>query len=222
MSTAYRVHTSLRKEVSQPLDAEAVLVRFANFTERTDGPDFIVHDDGQVGQPKTEGETRKRLKVLVPALEAGQRLRVVSDDAQRFLIHAVEVDPPMADVPGVPAVKAWVAVLRERWPSARLAGTCVCKPDSTSHCNGHNDCAACDDFDTMEHMREQRDYFIEHAEEIGGSYCILEDRIWTYGPPRTSSSRATRYYSGDFHYHLHGSFIGGICSIACRGSSEWP
>ncbi len=222
MNIGYRVHTSLRKEVSRPLTDEEVLIRFGNFAHSTDGPDFIVHDDGTRGAPRPERDIRVRLGALVSRLESGQKLRVVSDDGHRFVVHAVELDPPLADVPGVPAVKAWVAVLRQRWPNARLAGTCVCKDDSTGKCNGHNDCAACDDFDTIEHMRQQRDWQIENAEEIGLSYNILEDDIWTFGPPRTFSSRGSRFYPGEYHHHLHSSFIGGICSIACREASQWP
>ncbi len=223
------VSTTLRVEVSGPLDAPAVVRRFYrrfSTSPRVRGP-YEVHlsreDVARTDGPFSRQRTHDRLARLVPKLDVGERLRVVSRNGHRFKVHAVEIDPaPVHDVPGSPNVRRWVAILRERWPGARLAGTCVCKDDSTGKCNGHRDCAAADDFDTDANMIAQRDYLIEHANELGVSYVILHDRIWTFGEPRTFSSRGTRLYTGDYHYHVHASFDDGTCGIACGPSSGWP
>jgi hypothetical protein len=220
MPVEFRVHTD-DGPISDPMAVGGVVKSFREFAQSHPEPYVIVHSNSMRGRPRQRAEAAERIQAICDGSNAGNRFRVVSGES-RFFVHAVETDPPMANVPGVPNVKAWVAILKDKWPAARLAGTCVAKDDSTDHCNGHNDCAACDDFDTDAHMEEQRDHLIDNAEEFGVSYVILHDRIWTFGPPRTNSSRGFQHYNGDFHHHVHASFTGGICGIAARPASERP
>jgi len=124
-------------------------------------------------------------------------------------VRVVGKMPEPSDVPGTPAVKVWVGYLKEYWPRARLAGTCVCKPGD------HGDCAACDDFDTPANMEDQRDFAIQFADELKVKYVILYDRIWTRGPPYTSSSQGFHPYRGTYHSHVHVSFTDGVKDSAC-------
>lgn len=222
----FRVSSTLRRGVSKPVPVPTVVRRFRlrfSLSPRVNGPFRIRHPDGTLGKELQRREVSDRLEAILPNLPEGARLRVVSANDQRFKMHAVETFPkPAQDVPGTANVKQWVGILRAVWPKARLAGTCVCKDDSGSHCNGHRDCAACDDFDSKRAMEDQRDYLISHAQELGVSYVILFDRIWTFGPPRTDSPRGVAAYTGDYHYHVHVSFDDGKCGIACKPSSQWP
>lgn len=233
--TDFAVSTTLRDGIREGLEVAGVVSAFRGFARdrRTDGPFSLLFGDGSESRPRTAAETVDRLEAILPRMEVGQRLRVVSDNRERFKIHAVEdALSPVHDVPGTPFVRLWVAKLRADWPSARLAGTCVCKDDSTDKCNGHRDCAACDDFDTWPNMIEQYEYLKRDAvgpDKHGVSYLILgapgapmRATIWTFGPPRTFSSRGERPYTGDPHFHLHASFSDGRCGIACQPSATWP
>jgi len=203
-----------------------VLRRFRfkfSLSSRVEAPFRIRHADGKLGQEHTRGEVIARLKAILPKLEVGARIAVRSSNGETFRMHAQSLLPaPATDIHGTPNVRAWAGIVETTWPKARFAGSCVCKPDSTSHCNGHNDCAAVDYFASWSEMDEMVAYLIHNADHLGVSYLILRDRIWTWGPPRTDSSKGWSGYSGDYHAHVHASFDDGICGVACKPSSQWP
>jgi hypothetical protein len=222
----FRISTSLRRGISKPKSDEQTIRRFKvgfSMSPRVRGPYKIKHPDGSMGRELSRMEVVDRLDAILPKIPEGARVTVWSANDQWYRSHAVELLPkPATDVPGSKNVKQWVGILRADWPKARLAGTCVCKDDSGDHCNGHRDCAACDDFDSNKNMEAQRDYLIKEATTLGVSYLILFNRIWTYGPPRSDSPKGFHPYTGDYHYHLHASFDDGKCGIACKPSSQWP
>lgn len=234
--TDYLVSTTLRAgQTSTEEQPGDVVERFRAFArdKRTTSPFHLLFEDGTESRPRTAPEIVDRLEAIVPRMKFGERLKVVSEDRERLRVFAIESPlQPVHDVPGTANVRLWVAKLREDWPAARLAGTCVCKDDSTDKCNGHRDCAACDDFDSWPNMIDQYEYLRADAigpDKHGVSYLILgadggpmRPTIWTYGPPRTFSSRGARPYTGDDHLHLHASFADGVCGIACKPSSSWP
>lgn len=155
---------------------------------------------------RLRGLLRRKLvgdRYLVEALEEDNRV-----DRARFWVLRTMPKPTV--VPGIPAVKQWVGILRANWPKARLAGTCVCKPLD------HGDCAAADDFDTDANMQAQRDFLIAHAGELAVKYVILYRSI--YSEPGFEP----RPHTATYHAHVHVSFNGGISRSACRPSSEWP
>ncbi len=227
----FKVSTTLRAGATDAT-ADEVVDRFLRFSRslRVHGPYRVRHDDGATSTARDRKATAERLGAILPHMEIGQSLRVISANGQRLKAHAVEAAlVPVNDVPGTPNVRLWVAYLRAHYPHARLAGTCVAKDDSTAKCNGHNDCAACDHFDTWPHMIASYHDAIARAEDFGVSYTILgapgapmQPTIWTFGPPRTFSPRGEHAYTGEPHYHQHVSFDDGICGIAGRPSSEWP
>lgn len=169
------------------------------------------------GRPRTRRETAERLNVILRNHPMAQTIHVITVDKDTNLVidklrfRVLRSMPAPADVPGTPRTKQFVAFLlaNPQW-EPRLAGTVACKPDSD-----HNKGAAVDVFDTTEHMIAMRDFAVRSANDLGVKYVILFDRIWTAGPPWTTSSRGYHRHTGTYHNHIHVSFRDGLCGVFC-------
>lgn len=166
---------------------------------------------GNVGFERPFLEARKRaIKLLeskplgtvvfLDAFRSGQRV-----DRVRF--RKVQEAPPVADTRGPIGLDRVEGYIRQKFPKARFAGDCVCKPLD------HGDCAAVDYFDTAENMDRMRRELSADAAYFHIKYLILFDRIYFFDTAGDLTESAA--YGGDYHSHIHVSVYGGIYRSAC-------
>ena len=211
MSVRYLVRGHKDTEWSaRPLRRSSALRR-ARSMLRERGESFVIkRKGGETSESRDLAGTVERLKALLAKEAVGETYIVTGRlDLDPVQVRVIEVSPPPAqDICGIPAVKAFAGFVRERWPDARFAGSCVCKYTTGTTWSDHAYGGAIDYFDTWPHMEAMRDFAIANADVLEVKYVILSDRIWS----RLGGWSA---YGGNKHYHVHVSFDHGPDRIAC-------
>ncbi len=210
MSVRYLVRGTKDGNWSKPLRRTFAVRRLRNLL-RERGESFVVHrKGGGASTPRDLAGTVERLKALLAKEPVGEtyivRGRLDLDPVQVRIIE--DAPPPAGDICGIPAVKAFAGWVREKWPHARFAGSCVCKFTTGTTWSDHAYGGAIDYFDTWTNMEAMRDWAIANYEALEVTYVILGDRIW-------SRLGGWSKYGGSKHYHLHASFFHGSERIAC-------
>lgn len=210
MSVRYLVRGTKEGNWSKPLRLLAAVRKLRAFL-RDRGEEFVIHrKGGEASTPRDLSGTVERLKALLAKEPVGETYIVRGRlDHDPVTVRVIEDAPPPAeDICGIPAVKEFAGWVREKWPKARFAGSCVCKYSSGTTWSDHAYGAAIDYFDTWADMEAMRDFAIANAHALGVKYVILGDRIW-------SALGGWSNYGGSYHYHVHVSFLHGPERIAC-------
>ncbi len=212
MSVRYLVRGTKDGNWSKPLRLLAA-ARMLRKRLRERGESFVIHrKGGGASAPRDLAGTVERLKALLAKEPVGEtyivRGRLDLDPVQVRIIE--DAPPPAGDICGIPAVKAFAGWVREKWPHARFAGSCVCKFTTGTTWSDHAYGGAIDYFDTWTNMEAMVGWSIANAEELDLKYVILGDHIWSRLNGWTKMS-----YGGSYHWHGHWSFNHGSDRIAC-------
>jgi len=169
---------------------------------------YLVRVDENTGRFREYPDTVLRVRELLVSRPLGTNVIMEAYgtdgsklDQTRF--RRAEKGPLVADTEGVLGIDRWVGWMNEAYPNTRWAGICVCKANSD-----HRDCAAADNFDTEENMREQVRISQQNADYFMTKYDILFRTIYFPG-------EEPKPYYGDYHAHVHHSVYGGIPGEAC-------
>lgn len=176
------------------------------------GESFVLRrKGGEVSAPRDLKGTAERLKALLAKSAVGEayilRGRLNTDPVQ---VKVIDLWPPPAtNVCGTPPTRQYVALVRAKFPKARFAGTCVCKKVSgTSTWSDHAYGAAVDYFESWPVMWEMFHWTAAEGIPLQVKYALLGDQAWS---PIAGFHKS----SGEYHAHLHVSFIHGPDRIAC-------
>lgn len=168
---------------------------------------FRVSLDGNEGIKRDFKGAKQRAVQLLDKKPIGSVVKIecIKDeevlDTVRF--RKVLIGPPVKDTRGpvgLDRVEGWIEF---RYPKARFAGDCVCKPNSD-----HADCAAVDYFDSEDNMLGMLNDVLADADYFNLKYAILFDRIYFPGG-------SSKDYDGIYHAHIHVSVTGGTPNAAC-------
>lgn len=169
--------------------------------------------DGEERRQKDFVEARRQAVAVVAARPAGsnvalQSVRKTGEVIDQVRFRKVPGVPPVKDSRGVEGIDRVEGAIEDKFPAARFAGDCVCKPDSD-----HRDCAAVDYFDTSANMVKMRLMLMDNAAYFHLKYIILFDRIYFFDT--TGTFTGSQDYTGTFHAHIHVSVYGGKTGSAC-------
>lgn len=178
---------------------------------RDRGESYVIRrKGGDVSSARDLAATMDRLETLLRTSKVGEQFNVLGRfDLGPVMVRIVEdTPPPDTSVCGIQAVKVFAGFVRDRWPDARFAGSCVCKHTSGTTWSDHAYGAAIDYFDSWANMEAMRDFAVANFEPLEVRYVILADRIW-------SRLGGWSNYGGSYHSHIHVSFMHGPDRIAC-------
>jgi len=178
---------------------------------------YAVGLEGEVGRKRTLFSAKKRVRELIeryPSHKVTMRAFEKEHRVDQVTFVSVTAEPPLKDTPGVEGIDRFVTWLENEVKNGRLttrryAGICVCKHTASGGHSDHADCAAIDVFGSNEDMATMRDVAIAESDYFHTKYAILFKRI--HFPDGTD-----RYYTGEWHSHLHLSVEGGVYNSACR------
>jgi len=187
---------------------------------RESGRIYKIEINGELGPNRVWSDTLAKVRAKMKQMDVGESVKMLAFDKWdkrldqvRFFKTAHKV--PVADSRGVLGIDRWEGYLRDQYssPTFRFAGDCVCKSVVGGGHSDHADCAACDDFDTIDNMRAQKDFALAQAVYFRTKYVILERTIYTVDTDEVHWRAGA--YSGEYHSHVHFSCYGGIFNSAC-------
>jgi hypothetical protein len=180
------------------------------------GPFVITQDGDPIGVGLNRLDCLARLRSVVKNKPLGPvfRVRKANGDVV-FACRAVKVDyvDDSDTTSGNERADIYWNVIRDtfRGFAPRFAGAYVCKTVVGTSTLSQHSYGNADDvfFDTLAHQEQVADWVVAHQDLLHPFHVISARRIWTKGV-------GWRYYTGDFHSHLHVDFdpqYSGPCGV---------